>query len=131
MATDNFQQMGDALEKAFFNPARNYLAALTDHAEAITGIQIEAAKAYTEITFKEARGALDIRDAEGFKAYVSNQPELAREFSERIKNDAERVTQANQTFMENAQQVTQESVSKVQKAAEEGVQRVQKAAAAK
>ena len=131
MANDTLQQFGDSFEKAVFAPGRSYFAALTDHLEAITSLQIEAAKAYTEITFKEVRGALDIRDAEGLKAYVSSQPELAREFSERVKNDAERLTQANQTFMENAQKVTQDSVSKVQKAAEEGVERVQKAAATK
>jgi phasin family protein len=128
MANDTFQQINEQFESTVFAPMRRYFAAITDHAEAVTSLQVEASKAYTEVAFSNVRAALDVRDAEGFKAYVSKQPDVAKQFGERVKNDAEKITAANQTFVENAQKVTQESVEQVQKAAEDGVQKVQKAA---
>ena len=129
MANENTQQLTEAMDKTILTPMRSYMRAVLDHAETVTSIQVEAARNYSEVAFKELRTALDVRDAEGLRAYVSHQPEMAKEFSERVKSDAEKLTQANQAFMENAQKATQESVSKIQKTAEEGVERVQKAAA--
>lgn len=131
MANDTFQQLNEQFESTFFAPMRQYLAAVTDHVEALSSLQIEASKAYTEVAFSNVRAALDVRDAEGFKTYVSKQPEVAKQFGERVKSDAEKITAANQTFVENAQKVTKDSVEQVQKAAEDGVQKVQKAANAK
>lgn len=128
MANDTVQQLNEQFEKSVFGPMRSFIAAATDHAEQVAGIQVEAAKAYTDITFKNARSALEIRDSEGFKNYVGKQTEVAKEFGERAKSDAEKLTAANQSFFENAQKVTQDSVKQAQKAAEEGVQ---KAASAK
>lgn len=127
MANDTIQQLNEQFEKSVFGPMRSFFAAATDHAEQVAGIQVEAAKAYTDITFKNARSALEIRDTEGLKSYVGKQPEVAKEFGERVKADAEKLTSANQSFFENAQKVTQDSVASVQKAAEEGAEKVQKA----
>jgi phasin family protein len=128
MTTDSFKQINEQFETTVFSPMRQYIAALTDHAEALSSLQVEASKAYTEVVFSNARAALDIRDSEGLKAYVAKQPEVAKQFGERVKDDAEKVAAANQSFAENAQKVTQDSVKQAQKAAEEGVQ---KAASAK
>jgi len=128
---DTVKQLNEPFESTVVTPMRRYFAAVTDHVEAVTSLQIEAARAYTEAAFSNARGALDIRDAEGFKSYVSKQPKVAKQLGERVTNDADKITAANQTFVESAQKVTQDSVEQVQKAAEEGVQKVQKAATAK
>ncbi|GEM_PF-1774260 len=131
MANDTFSQFNEQFEKGVFGPMRNFFATATDHAEKIAGIQVEAAKAYTDISFKNAREILEIRDAEALKTYVGKQPEVAKEFGERVKADAEKVTAANQDFVEKAQKVTQDGVASVQKAAEEGVEKAQKTAGAK
>lgn len=131
MTNDMFKQFSEQFEKGVFGPMRNFVATATDHAEKIAGIQVEAAKAYTDITFKNAREVLEIRDTEGLKNYVGKQPEVAKEFGERVKADAEKLTAANQAFVENTQKVTQDSVATVQKAAEESVEKVQKTAGAK
>lgn len=131
MANDTMNQFSEQFEKGFFGPMRNFFATATDHAEKIAGIQVEAAKAYTDMTFKNMREVLEIRDSEGLKNYVSKQPEVAKEVSERVKADAEKLTAANQAFVESAQKVTQDSVSTAQKAAEETVEKAQKTAGAK
>ena len=131
MANETINQFTEQFEKSVFGPMRDFLATATDHAEKIAGMQIEAAKAYTDISFKNAREILEIRDTEALKNYVGKQPEVVKEFSERVKADAEKVTAANQDFVEKAQKVTQDSVAEVQKAAEEGVEKVQKTAGAK
>lgn len=131
MANDTMNQFSEQFEKAVFGPMRTFFATATDHAEKIAGIQVEAAKAYTDISFKNMREILEIRDSEGLKNYVGKQPEVAKEFGERVKADAEKLTAANQTFVENAQKVTQDSVATVQQAAEEGVEKVKKTAGAK
>ena len=134
MASKTINQVNEQFETGVFAPMRNFFLTATGHAEKIAGIQLEAARACTDIAFRNAYAALEIRDAEAMKNYVGKQPEVAQQFGERIKADAEKLAAANQAFVEDAQKVTQENVTQVQKAAEKaaekGVEQVQEATSA-
>ena len=125
MANDMIGQFNEQFEKSVFGPWRGLAAAAADHAEKIAAIQVDAVQSYTTLTFKNARGMLEIRDAETFKNYVTTQPEVAKEFGERMKADSEKLTAANHDFVASAQKVTQDGVASVQKAAEQGAEKVQ------
>jgi len=128
MSKDSTQQVTEQFDKNVMQPARSVATLATDHFEALASIQMDAMKAYCDIGFKHARNALDVRDTEALREYVSSQPDVAKEFGERVKADAEKLSAANQSFVEKAQKVTQENVASVQKAAEENASKVQKAA---
>lgn len=130
MASKTINQINEQFETGVFAPMRNFFHTATGHAEKIAGIQFEAAKACTDIAFRNAYSALEIRDAEAMRHYVGKQPEVAQQFGERIKADTEKLVAANQAFVEEAQKVTQDNVAHVQKAAEKGVEQVQEATSA-
>ena len=129
MTNETINRMNEQVEKTVFGPARSYASIVTNHAQAVANIQLEAAKAYAELAFRQLRAAADVRDAEGWKNYVSGQSEVAKQVGAQVKNDAEKLASANQAFMQNAQAETESNVATVRKAAEEGVETVKKAAA--
>ena len=134
MTSNTLNQVNEQFETGVFTPMRNFFLTATGHAEKIAGIQFEAAKACTDLVFRNAYAALEIRDAEAMKNFVGKQPEVAQQLGERIKADAEKLTAANQAFVEDAQKVTQDNATQVQKAAEKaaekGVEQVQEATSA-
>lgn len=128
MTEQAITQVNKQFEKTVLNPARSYAALVTEHAETLAGIQFDAAKAYTDLALKQVRAATDIRDAEGAKSYLAGQSDIAKQVSDRVKKDVEKLASANQSFVRKAQKLTQDSVATAQKTAEEGVQTVQKTA---
>ena len=129
MANETINRINQQFEKTVFGPFRSYATIVTDHAEAVASIQMEAVKAYTDLVLQQARAAADIRDAEGWKSYVAGQSKVAEQFSARVKGDAEKLASANQAFVQNAQAAAEKNVATARKAAEEGVETVKKAAA--
>lgn len=129
MTNETINRINEQVEKTVVGPARGYASLVTDYAQAVSGIQLEAAKAYSELAFRQLRAAADVRDAEGWKSYVSGQSEVAQQVGARVKDDAEKLASANQTFVQNAQAAAESNVATVRKAAEEGVETVKKAAA--
>ena len=79
MANETINRINEQFEKTVFGPARSYASIVTDHAEAVAGIQLEAAKAYTDLALQQVRAAADIRDVEGWKSYVAGQSEVAED----------------------------------------------------
>ena len=130
MAEQAITQVNKQFEKTVLGPARSYAALVTEHAEALAGIQFDAAKAYTDLALKQVRAAADIRDAEGVKSYVAGQSDMARQVSDRVKKDVEKLASANQSFVRKTQKLTEDSVATGRKAAEESVATVRKAAEA-
>ncbi len=129
MTNETINRINEQFTNTVLGPARSYASIVTNHAQAVTSIQLEAAKAYSELAFRQLRAAADIRDAEGWKSYLSGQSEVAKQVSARVKEDAEKLTSANQAFVQDAQAATEKNVATVRKAAEEGVETVKKAAA--
>ncbi|RZU98400.1 phasin family protein [Spiribacter vilamensis] len=134
MASKTINQVNEQVETGVFAPMRSFFHTVTGHAEKIAGIQIETAKACTDMAFRNAYAALEIRDVEAMRNYVGKQPEVAQQFGERLKADAEKLVDAHKAFVEDAQKVTQDNVAQVQKAAEKaaekGAEQVQEATSA-
>lgn len=128
MAEQAITQVNKQFEKTVLGPARSYAALVTEHAETLASIQLDAAKAYTDLALNQVRAAADISDAEGVKNYVAGQSDVARQVSDRVKKDVEKLASANQSFVRKAQKLTEDSVATARKTAEEGVQTVQRTA---
>ena len=110
MTNDTFNKANEQAEKLFMGPTRDYAKLAMDYAEKMIDAQMEAAKTYTDIGMKQARAALDIKDAEALKAYAEEQQKVAQEMSERVKGDAEKVVAMNQDFANEARKLVETNV---------------------
>ncbi|MBD3895609.1 phasin family protein [Halomonas sp. ML-15] len=117
MSNANIDQATQQFESMFFGPARAYAALSIDYAEKLLNTQYEAVKAYSDVSMSQARAMLDIKDAEGLRTYVEGQQKVAKELSERVKGDAEKVVALNQDFVQKGQKLAEENIQTASKAA--------------
>lgn len=117
MSNATIDQASQQFESVFFGPARAYAALTLDYTEKLLTTQYEAVKAYSDISLNQARAALDIKDAEGLRTYVEGQQKVAKDLSERVKGDAEKVVALNQEFVQKGQKLAEENIQTASKAA--------------
>lgn len=104
-------------ENMFFGPARAYANLSLDFTEKLVSAQLEASKSYAETNMTQVRALLDVRDAEGLRAYMENQQKVAKDLTERMKGDAEKVVALQQDFATKSQKLTEENTKQVSTAA--------------
>ena len=117
MTNETFSKVNEQTEKMFMGPTRDYAKLAMDYAEKMIDAQMEAAKTYTDIGMKQARAALEIKDTEALKAYAEEQQKVAKEMSERVKGDAEKVVAMNQDFVNEARKLVESNVKTAAEAA--------------
>ncbi|MEX0386289.1 phasin family protein [Spiribacter onubensis] len=117
MTNETFSKVNEQAEKMFMGPTRDYAKLAMDYAEKMIDAQMEAAKTYTDIGMKQARAALEIKDTEALKAYAEEQQKVAKEMSERVKGDAEKVVAMNQDFVNEARKLVESNVKTASEAA--------------
>ena len=74
--------------------------------------QIDAARAYSDMTISQARTWLDVKDADSFKKAMESQQKTAADLMERMKGDSEKVTSISQSFMQDSQKMAEETTKK-------------------
>ncbi|MFG6136881.1 MULTISPECIES: phasin family protein [Halomonas] len=104
------KQFTEQFESMFFGPARAYASLSVDYAEKLTNAQLEAGRAYTETGMAQLRALLDVKDAEGLRSYMEGQQKVAKDLTERMKGDAEKVVSLQQDFVQQSQKLTEENV---------------------
>ncbi|MEX0450841.1 phasin family protein [Spiribacter sp. 218] len=130
MNNEMLTKYNEQAEQLVMGPSRSYAKLAVDYAEKMVNAQMEAAKTYTDIGMRQARAALDIKDAEALKAYADEQQAVAKDVSERVKSDAEQVVGMNQQFADEARKLVESSVKAASETATENVNAAQKAAKA-
>ncbi|MCP1677114.1 phasin family protein [Natronocella acetinitrilica] len=118
-----FKDYSEQFDKIFGGTARAYGALALSHAETIFNIQLEAARAHSDIGIKRARAALELRTPEDVQAYIKDQQEVGREIGERVKSDAEKLVSLNQEFVQKARSLSEESAGNLNKAAKSNVRK--------
>ncbi|SDJ62464.1 phasin family protein [Billgrantia gudaonensis] len=113
----NTQQFTQQFETLFFGPARAYAALGIDYTEKLTNAQFEAGKSYADTCLAQVRDFLDVKDAEGLRSYLEGQQKVAKELTERLKGDAEKVVALQQDFVQQSQKLTETSVKQAQETA--------------
>ncbi|MEX0384611.1 phasin family protein [Spiribacter pallidus] len=130
MNNEMLTKYNEQAEQLVMGPSRSYAKLAVDYAEKMVNAQMEAAKTYTDIGMRQARAALEIKDAEALKAYADEQQAVAKDVSERVKSDAEQVVGMNQQFADEARKLVESSVKAASETATENVNAAQKAAKA-
>lgn len=116
---ENFMKSFDTtqFENLFFGPARAYANLNLDFTEKLVSAQLEASKSYAETSMTQVRALMDVRDAEGLRAYMESQQKVAKDLTERMKGDAEKVVALQQDFASKSQKLTEENTKQVSTAA--------------
>ncbi|MBP5978743.1 MAG: phasin family protein [Halomonas sp.] len=99
-------------ESAFVSPMRSYTLAALDYYEKMMSAQIDAARAYSDMSISQARTWLDVKDADSFKKALESQQRVAGDFMERVKGDSEKVSSIGQGFMQESQKMAEENTQK-------------------
>ncbi|MDI5932714.1 phasin family protein, partial [Halomonas kalidii] len=98
------------LESVFFGPARAFAALSIDFTEKLVTTQLDAAQAYADFSLAQLRSLVEVKDAEGLKSYLEGQQQVAKDLSERLKGDADKVVALQQDFIQEGQKLTEGSV---------------------
>ncbi|MDN3520739.1 phasin family protein [Halomonas ramblicola] len=114
-------------ESLFFGPARAFAALSVDVTEKLVTTQLEATRACADINLAQLRRLVEVKDAEGLKGYLEGQPEVAKELTERLKGDAEKVVALQQEFVQESQKLTEGSVKQAQESAQQATATATKA----
>ncbi|MFG6158331.1 phasin family protein [Halomonas sp. 1390] len=104
------KQFTEQFESMFFGPARAYAALSVDYTEKLVNAQLDAGKAYTDTGLAQLRSLMNVKDAEGLKSYMEGQQKVAKDLTERLKGDAEKVVSLQQDFVQQSQKLTEENV---------------------
>ncbi|MDT0500556.1 MULTISPECIES: phasin family protein [unclassified Halomonas] len=112
------------IDSLYFAPARAFAALSVDYTEKLVNAQLEATRAYTDLNLAQLRRLVEVKDAEGLKRYVEGQQDVAKQLTERLKGDAEKVVALQQEFVQESQKLTEGNV----KQAQESVKQVQESA---
>ncbi|APX94460.1 phasin family protein [Halomonas sp. 1513] len=123
----NFNFDTKQFETMMFGPARAFAALSVDFTEKLVNAQLEAAKAYTDTGVAQLRSLMEVKDAEGLKSYMEGQQNVATEFTERLKADADKVVALQQDFAKDSQKLTEENVQKAQEVVKESTETATKA----
>ncbi len=107
------------LDSLFFAPARAFAALSVDYTEKLVNAQLEATQAYADTGLAQLRSLVEVKDAEGLKSYLEGQQEVAKDLTERLKGDGEKVVALQQEFVQESQKLTESSVKQAQESTEE------------
>ncbi|MCL7939268.1 phasin family protein [Halomonas sp. ATCH28] len=121
------KQFDTAQLETFFAPARAFAALSVDYTEKLVNAQLEATKAYSDVSLAQLRSLVEVKDAEGLKGYLEGQQKVAKELTERAKGDAEKVVALQQEFVQESQKLTESSVKQAQESAKEATETASKA----
>lgn len=99
-------------ESVFVSPMRSYTLAALNYYEQLVGAQMDAARAYSDMTIAQARTWLDVKDADSFKKAMESQQKTAADLMERMKGDSEKVTSISQSFMQDSQKMAEETTDR-------------------
>ena len=114
-------------ESLFVAPARAFAALSVDYTEKLVNAQLEATKAYTDTSLAQLRSLAAVKDAEGLKGYMEGQQKVAKDVTERLKGDAEKVVALQQEFAQESKKLTESSVKQAQQSAEQATETATKA----
>lgn len=110
MSKATTDKTAERLEGLFIEPARAYGSLTLEYYEKLTSTQLDAARAYADLSLAQIRAWLEVKDPESFKKVVEGQPQVAQELGARVKDDAEKLISLSQEYLQKGQKLVDESI---------------------
>lgn len=106
-----------------FAPARRFLGMAVDHTEQLARFQLEAARGYTDLGLKQARGLLAINDQRSLQAYLEQQRQVTGEFARKVSDDAETLAGFGRSFSDATAELVRDNAAVAQADAQQAARR--------
>lgn len=113
-AEKNAQQ----LDTLFAEPMRSYASAALDYYDQVVTAQVDAARAYTDMSTSQARTWMEVKDADSLKKALESQQKAVSNMLERFKGDAEKIASLGQNFMQESQKMAEQGMKSATEAAQ-------------
>ena len=94
----------------YLEPIREINTLALESAEKMLDIQLKSINDTARIGVAQLRNAAEIKDAEGFKDYLSGQTEVAKNLSERFVKDTQATLELGASYADQVQQVFTKTV---------------------
>lgn len=117
MSEKTINEITEQFTKAF-EPARAFAGLTLDHVEQLTRIQIEAARAYTDLGISQVREALQISDVKSLQDYAAKQKDVAETVTKRVQEDAQKLGEIGQSYTQEAAKLAERNVAELQNVAQ-------------
>ncbi|SDN80073.1 phasin family protein [Vreelandella arcis] len=113
------EKTSQQVESIFVSPMRSYTLTALDYYDQIVSAQLDAARAYSDLSIAQARTWLEVKDADSFKKAIESQQKTASDLMERMKGDGEKVTSLSQHFVQDSQKVAEDTTKKAVESAKQ------------
>ncbi|MDN3557919.1 phasin family protein [Halomonas maura] len=100
----------EQFESLFVQPVRSYAALNLEYAEKLMSTQFDSARALTDLGLAQARGWLEVKDADGVKKAMEGQQKAFQDLGERVKSDSEALMTLGQEYVQKGQKLVEEQV---------------------
>lgn len=110
MSKATTQQATEQFESMFVAPARSFGALNLDYTEKLVAAQFDAVRALADMGLAQARGWLDVRDADSLKSVVQSQQKATQDMGERLRGDAEKIMSLSQEYVQKSQKLAEDGV---------------------
>lgn len=113
------EKTSQQVESIFVAPMRSYTLTALDYYDQIVSAQLDAVRAYSDLSIAQARTWLEVKDADSFKKAMESQQKTAGDLMERMKGDSEKVTSLSQHFVQDSQKVAEDTTKKAVESAKQ------------
>ncbi|MEX0730398.1 MAG: phasin family protein [Aquisalimonadaceae bacterium] len=116
MYEEFFKNTGNQFE-TWVAPARKLNSLIVEHLAKVSEFQMEAARAYSDLSVEQLRAMTKINDAKSLQDFVSNQSKLVKTLSEKVSQDTNTLAGFGKDLTAELQKLAQENVAAASKAA--------------
>ncbi len=96
-------------------PARKLNSVVLEHVAKVSEFQLEAAKAYSDISLDQLRSLTQVTDAKSLQDFVSKQTNVAKTVGEKLNQDANTLAGFGKDLTAELQKLAQENIASVGK----------------
>ena len=94
----------------YFEPVRQINALALENIEKLLEIQLKSINDTTRLGVEQLKSAVDIKDVDGLKKYITDQTEIVKGLGERFVEDSRAALEIGTSYTDKVQQIVTETV---------------------
>ena len=94
----------------YFEPVRQINALALENIEKLLDIQLKSINDTTRLGVEQLKSAVDIKDVDGLKKYITDQTEIVKGLGERFVKDSQAALEIGTSYTDKVQQIVTETI---------------------
>ena len=94
----------------YFEPVREINALALENIEKLLDIQLKSIDDTTRLSVEQLKSAVEIKDVDGLKKYITDQAEIAKSLGERFAKDTQTALEIGASYTDKVQRIVTETV---------------------